>query len=138
MSLYLVLEFCEHDLSGLLSNYKVSFSLGEIKMILRMMFNALYYLHYNNIIHRDLKSSNILMTRDGVLKLADFGLARAVNSVQKDPVRTRMTNRVVTLWYRAPELLLGARHYSTSIDLWAAGCIMSELWTRCPLLQVYF
>ncbi|PVD22424.1 hypothetical protein C0Q70_18236 [Pomacea canaliculata] len=128
---YLVCEFCEHDLAGLLSNLHVQFSLGEKKMLMQQLLNGLYFIHNNNILHRDMKSANILITRTGILKLADFGLARVYS--QKD--RNRLTNRVVTLWYRPPELLLGARVYGPEIDIWGAGCIMAELWTRFPIMQ---
>ncbi|KRX55374.1 Cyclin-dependent kinase 9 [Trichinella sp. T9] len=104
---YLVFAFCEHDLAGLLSNVHVKFSLGEIK-----------------------EAANVLITKSGVLKLADFGLARPLN--KQNP---RYTNRVVTLWYRPPELLLGDRKYTTAIDIWGAGCIMAEMWTRSPIMQ---
>jgi len=77
-SIYLVCEFCEHDLAGLLSNPQVKFSLGEIKKLLQQLFNGMYYIHHNRILHRDMKASNILITKSGVLKLADFGLARAI------------------------------------------------------------
>ena len=130
-SIYLVLEFCEHDLAGLLSCEEVRFSLGEIKSIIQQLFNALFYIHGNRILHRDMKSSNILLTKGGVLKLADFGLARALSKGQPQ----RYTNRVVTLWYRPPELLLGCREYGPPIDMWGAGCIMAEMWTRRPVLQ---
>lgn len=72
-----------------------------------------------------MKAANILITKTGILKLADFGLARAFSEKKK-----RYTNRVVTLWYRPPELLLGDRNYGPPVDLWGAGCIMAEMWTR--------
>lgn len=78
-----------------------------------------------------MKSSNILITKEGVLKLADFGLARAMSS----GAQQRYTSRVVTLWYRPPELILGERSYTAAIDMWGAGCIMAEMWTRQPIMQ---
>nr|XP_023020871.1 cyclin-dependent kinase 9-like [Leptinotarsa decemlineata] len=131
---YLVFDFCEHDLAGLLSNVNVKFSLGEIKKVMQQLLNGLYFIHNNNILHRDMKAANILMTKNGVLKLADFGLARPFSS-NKNGVANRYTNRVVTLWYRPPELLLGERNYGPPVDLWGAGCIMAELWTRIPIMQ---
>ncbi|XP_022901989.1 cyclin-dependent kinase 9 [Onthophagus taurus] len=131
---YLVFDFCEHDLAGLLSNVNVKFSLGEIKKVMQQLLNGLYYIHSNKILHRDMKAANVLITKNGVLKLADFGLARAF-SVSKLGVPNRFTNRVVTLWYRPPELLLGERNYGPPVDLWGAGCIMAEMWTRSPIMQ---
>lgn len=131
-SIYLVFEFCEHDLAGLLSNPAVKFSCAEMKKLMQMLLNALYFIHSNKILHRDMKAANVLITKNGVLKLADFGLARAIH-VNKE--KQRYTNRVVTLWYRPPELLLGERNYGPPIDLWGAGCIMAELWTRTPIMQ---
>ncbi|XP_022434375.1 cyclin-dependent kinase 9 isoform X1 [Delphinapterus leucas] len=133
-SIYLVFDFCEHDLAGLLSNVLVKFTLSEIKRVMQMLLNGLYYIHRNKILHRDMKAANVLITRDGVLKLADFGLARAF-SLAKNSQPNRYTNRVVTLWYRPPELLLGERDYGPPIDLWGAGCIMAEMWTRSPIMQ---
>ena len=133
-SFYLVFDFAEHDLAGLLSNFKVKFSLGEIKSVMKQMFNGLYYIHANKIIHRDMKAANVLITKKGTLKLADFGLARAF-SLERNGKPNRYTNRVVTLWYRPPELLLGERNYGPSVDLWGAGCIMAEMWTRSPIMQ---
>ena len=99
-------DFCEHDLAGLLSNFTVKFSPGEIKKVMQQLLNGLYYIHSNKIIHRDMKAANVLITKQGILKLADFGLARAI-SINKNGQPNRYTNRVVTLWYRPPELLLG-------------------------------
>lgn len=131
---YLVFDFCEHDLAGLLSNINVKFSLGDIKKVMQQMFEGLFFIHNNKIIHRDMKAANILITRQGILKLADFGLARAI-SINKQGQANRYTNRVVTLWYRPPELLLGERNYGSAVDMWGAGCIMAEMWTRVPILQ---
>merc|ERR1719208_551132 len=131
---YLVFDFAEHDLAGLLSNVNVKFSLGEIKKVMQQMFEGLFYIHSNKIIHRDMKAANILITKQGILKLADFGLARAI-SINKAGQPNRYTNRVVTLWYRPPELLLGERNYGSAVDMWGAGCIMAEMWTRSPIMQ---
>ncbi|XP_002131004.2 cyclin-dependent kinase 9 [Ciona intestinalis] len=133
-SIYLVFEFCAHDLAGLLSNATVKFTLGEIKKTMLQLLEGLFYIHRNKILHRDMKAANILITKNGVLKLADFGLARAF-SYTKTGQANRYTNRVVTLWYRPPELLLGDRDYGPPIDLWGAGCIMTEMWTRSPIMQ---
>ncbi|ESO86322.1 hypothetical protein LOTGIDRAFT_207088 [Lottia gigantea] len=120
---YLVFEFCEHDLAGLLSNANVKFKLAEIKKVMSQLLNGLFFIHSNKILHRDMKAANILITKHGVLKLADFGLARAF-SHPKHGQANRYTNRVVTLWYRPPELLLGERNYGPAIDMWGAGPIM--------------
>jgi len=131
---YLVFDFAEHDLAGLLSNINVKFSLGEIKKVMQQMIEGLFYIHNNKIIHRDMKAANILITKQGILKLADFGLSRAI-SISTKGKGNRYTNRVVTLWYRPPELLLGERNYGTAVDMWGCGCIMAEMWTRSPIMQ---
>lgn len=89
---------------------------------------GLNYAHSRRILHRDLKPHNLLIDRQGNIKLADFGLAR----VYGVPVRP-YTHEVVTLWYRAPEILLGSQNYSTPVDIWSVGCIFAELVNRAPL-----
>ncbi|XP_029341079.1 cyclin-dependent kinase 9-like [Acyrthosiphon pisum] len=131
---YLILEFCEYDLARLLNYKYVQFDLSEIKELIRQLLNGLYYMHTNKILHRDLKTSNILVTKEGILKIADFGLSRSF-SIPTIDKPNKYTNRVVTLWYRAPELLLGERNYGPAIDMWGAGCIMAEFWTRYPIMR---
>lgn len=103
---------------------------SEVKRLLLQLTSGVAYLHQNYILHRDLKTSNLLLSNRGLLKIADFGMARYVG----DP-RPKLTQLVVTLWYRAPELLLGTRTYDAAVDMWSVGCIMGELITREPLLQ---
>lgn len=131
---HLVFTFCAHDLAGLLSHHGVKLRLVDIKTMMRHLLMGLHKIHSSNILHRDMKAANVLITHDGVLKLADFGLARVM--YRKGGQEPCYTNRVVTLWYRPPELLLGTRNYGPAIDIWGAGCIMAELWTRSPILQV--
>jgi len=88
------------------------------------------YCHCHRVLHRDLKPQNLLIDKKGFIKLADFGLARAFNL----PVRT-YTHEVVTLWYRSPEILLGTKHYSTPVDIWAIGCIFAEMILQTALFQ---
>uniref|UniRef100_A0A8C8Z7V6 Cyclin dependent kinase 10 n=1 Tax=Prolemur simus TaxID=1328070 RepID=A0A8C8Z7V6_PROSS len=128
-SIFLVMGYCEQDLASLLENMPTPFSEAQVKCIVLQVLRGLQYLHRNFIIHRDLKVSNLLMTDKGCVKTADFGLARAYGI----PVKP-MTPKVVTLWYRAPELLLGTTTQTTSIDMWAVGCILAELLAHKPLL----
>eukprot|EP00698_Gefionella_okellyi_P021746 TRINITY_DN711_c0_g1_i1.p1 TRINITY_DN711_c0_g1~~TRINITY_DN711_c0_g1_i1.p1 ORF type:complete len:330 (-),score=56.04 TRINITY_DN711_c0_g1_i1:426-1415(-) len=128
-SLYLVFEYCEHDMAALLDAMPAPFSEAEVKCLFRQVLIAVKHLHDNYVIHRDLKMSNLLYTNRGMLKLCDFGLARPFGQ------QTRAyTPRVVTLWYRAPELLLGDPRYSPAIDMWSLGCIFAELLLHKPLL----
>jgi len=92
------------------------------------LIKAVDYLHSKTIIHRDLKPGNILITDNGILKLADYGLSRQFSV----PIK-QYTHNVVTLWYRAPEILLGSKDYSTPIDTWSLGCIMAEIFNSMPL-----
>uniref|UniRef100_A0A8C6PRQ8 mitogen-activated protein kinase n=1 Tax=Nothobranchius furzeri TaxID=105023 RepID=A0A8C6PRQ8_NOTFU len=128
-SLFLVMSYCEQDLASLLENMQTPFSEAQVKCIILQLLRGLEYLHHNFIIHRDLKVSNLLMTDKGCVKIADFGLARMYGIPQQP-----MTPRVVTLWYRAPELLLGTKTQTTALDMWAVGCILAELLAHKPLL----
>lgn len=128
--MFIVMDFVEHDLATLLAAMPEPFLLSETKTLLHQLLTGVDYLHSHWILHRDLKTSNLLLNNRGVLKIADFGLARYTG----DPVPP-LTQLVVTLWYRAPELLLGARTYGPEIDLWSVGCIFAELLTREALLQ---
>ena len=126
---YLVFEYCEHDLSSLLSYVKDPFSESEVKSLAYQLLSAVRYLHEHWIIHRDIKLSNLLYNNKGEIKLADFGLARLYSFPKRN-----MTAKVVTLWYRAPELLLGETSYTTGVDIWAVGCVLAELLLNRPLL----
>lgn len=128
-SIFISMEYCEQDLASLLDNMTQPFSEAQSKCIILQVLNGLKYLHTHFIIHRDLKVSNLLLTDKGCIKIADFGLARLFSNSE-----TKMTPNVVTLWYRAPELLFGATNHSTAIDMWAAGCILGELLLHKPLL----
>lgn len=129
-SIFLVLEFLEHDLKSILEDMPEPFLASEVKTLLLQLASGVAYLHDHWILHRDLKTSNLLLNNRGQLKIADFGMARYVG----DPP-PKLTQLVVTLWYRAPELLLGASRYGQAIDMWSVGCIFGELLTREPLLQ---
>ncbi|KAJ3412658.1 hypothetical protein HDV05_000408 [Chytridiales sp. JEL 0842] len=125
---FIVMEFVEHDLKSLMENMRSPFLQSEIKTLMLQILSAIDCLHSNWIIHRDLKTSNLLMNNRGEIKVADFGLARRFGDPQG-----HMTQLVVTLWYRAPELLLGAKEYTTAIDMWSIGCIFAELVNKEPL-----
>ncbi|XP_059172768.1 cyclin-dependent kinase 11B-like isoform X2 [Physella acuta] len=119
--IYIVMDFVEHDLKSLMENMKNPFLVGEVKTLLKQLLRAVRHLHDNWILHRDLKTSNLLLSHKGILKVGDFGLAREYGSPLKP-----YTPIVVTLWYRAPELLLGCKEYTTHIDMWSVGCIFAE------------
>lgn len=125
------MDFVEHDMKSLLETMrekKQVFLPGEIKCLMIQLLRAIGHLHDNWILHRDLKTSNLLLSHNGILKVGDFGLAREYGSPLKP-----YTPIVVTLWYRAPELLLGQKEYSTHIDVWSIGCILAELVQMKPL-----
>ena len=127
-SVYLVMEYMEHDISGL-SLAKFKFTLPQIKYIMYQILQGVQYLHKNEIIHRDIKCANILINNKGDVKIGDFGLARKISTTKKK----KYTYRVVTLWFRAPELLFGQTEYGPAIDVWSIGCVFGELLTGiCP------
>ncbi|KAL4871697.1 hypothetical protein BDV12DRAFT_18401 [Aspergillus spectabilis] len=145
--LYLVFEYLDLDLKKYMealpvseggrgralpdgSGLSKSLGLGEamVKKFMAQLIEGIRYCHSHRVLHRDLKPQNLLIDRDGNLKLADFGLARAFGV----PLRT-YTHEVVTLWYRSPEILLGGRQYSTGVDMWSCGAIFAEMCTRKPL-----
>ena len=131
-NLYLAFEYIEHDLGGLVSA-KYKFSPRSIKCIIKQLFEALDFLNEKRVIHRDIKTSNILLSNYHQLKLADFGLARSSVSADGREGKIDLTNNVVTMWYKAPELLLGATRYTSAVDVWSAGCVLAELELGRPL-----
>jgi CTD kinase subunit alpha len=145
----MVFEYMDHDLTGILSQSQFTFTDAHLKSLCEQMLAGLAYLHHKGIIHRDIKGSNILINNRGELKLGDFGLARFYHKRR----RSDYTNRVITLWYRPPELLFGTTVYGPEVDMWSAGyiefigfarrgwltipsrCIMLELFTKRPIFQ---
>ena len=126
--IFMVMEYMEHDLKCFMKSMKQPFSQSEVKCLMLQLFDGIKYLHDNWVLHRDLKTSNLLLNNRGELKICDYGLARQYGEPLKE-----YTLEVVTLWYRAPELLLGAKKYSTPIDMWSLGCIMAEFLAKEPL-----
>ena len=126
--LTLVFEYADMDLKKALDDRGKGFDGQTIRSYLFQLLRGIAYCHQHRVLHRDLKPQNLLINRDGVLKIADFGLARAFGI----PVRS-YTHEVVTLWYRAPDVLMGSRKYSTQVDIWSIGCIMAEMITSHPL-----
>ncbi|KAM3177502.1 hypothetical protein ACTXT7_004429 [Hymenolepis weldensis] len=120
--LYILLEYARYNLNSYMKTYPLSSNQLSVQRLTRQLFNGLDYIHDKSIIHRDLKPENLLITEDGTLKIADFGLARKVCL----PV-TSLGTRVVTLWYKSPELLLDLTTYGKEIDVWSAGCIVYEM-----------
>jgi len=128
--LMLVFEFMDKDLKRYMDSRgdRGALDPATIKSFMYQLLKGIAFCHEARVLHRDLKPQNLLINNRGQLKLADFGLARAFGI----PVNT-FSNEVVTLWYRAPDVLLGSRTYNTSIDIWSAGCIMAEMYTGRPL-----
>lgn len=128
--LTLVFEYLDQDLKKYLDVCEGGLDLTVVKSFLFQLITGVAYCHHHRVLHRDLKPQNLLINREGDLKLADFGLARAFGI----PVRS-YTHEVVTLWYRAPDVLLGSRKYSTPVDIWSIGCIFAEMVNGSPLFK---
>jgi len=128
--LYLIFEFVESDLRKFIRAQEGPIPAMQVKRIMYQTLEGVCFCHSRRIMHRDLKPENILISEDQTIKIADFGLARAFQI----PMRP-YTNEVQTLWYRAPELLLGATEYSVGIDMWSVGCILADLLKKEPLFR---
>ncbi|KAF2680193.1 kinase-like protein [Lentithecium fluviatile CBS 122367] len=138
--LYMVCPYMDHDLSGLLDNSDVHFTVPQIKCYMLQLLKGLRYLHDNHILHRDMKAANLLINNRGRLQIGDFGLARHYDEAVPQrgkgngEARRDYTTLVVTRWYRPPELLLQLRRYTPAIDMWGAGCVFGEMFKRKPIL----
>lgn len=135
---YMVFEYCEFDLQGLIYHW---FTIGRmpieyVKCYFRQILQVIYYCHARNIYHRDIKPSNIYVKLDNTIRMGDFGLARAFPRTkrEKSPMEAKPWN-VVTIWYRAPELCLGAKEYGPEIDTWSLGCVLYEMLTNRVLFK---
>jgi len=125
----LVFEYCVTDLEAIVKDRDVLLDAARIKGYMLGTLRGVAYCHDCWVLHRDLKPGNLLLSAEGVVKVADFGLARCYGSPER-----KYTGQVVTRWYRAPELLFGAKFYGRSVDLWSAGAILAELLLRVPFL----
>ncbi len=126
--LTLVFEFLEMDLKRFMDKEMNNLDAATVQHFLRDLLRGVQFCHARNVLHRDLKPQNLLISRDKDLKLADFGLGRAFGI----PVK-KFTHEVVTLWYRSPDVLLGSTQYGTPVDVWSIGCIFAEMATGTPL-----
>ena len=122
---YLVFEYMDFDFLRLINDHKIKFKPEHVKNIMYQILQGMKYLHEKRIVHRDIKCANILINKKGEVKIGDFGLARIISKENKLP----LTPGVVTLWYKAPELLLNDPQYNFKIDIWSIGCVFSELLT---------
>lgn len=141
-TLYMVTPYMDHDLSGMLTNPDIgAFSPGQVKCYMLQLLEGVRYLHDSHILHRDMKAANILISNNGLLQVADFGLARHYDGPTPQTGHgngkaTRdYTSLVVTRWYRPPELLLSLKQYTPAIDMWGVGCVFAEMFERKPILE---
>ncbi|KAL3287372.1 hypothetical protein HHI36_001846 [Cryptolaemus montrouzieri] len=128
-SILLVMEYLPCCLSDVIRFVENPILLSQIKTYMKMCLSGIHFMHSNNIMHRDLKPANLLISHSGVLKIADFGLARIY---KRSDFRT-YSHQVATRWYRAPELLYGSRTYTPKVDIWSVGCILGEMINKKPL-----
>jgi cyclin-dependent kinase 8/11 len=135
--IYMVFEYAEHDLLQIIHHHtqqpRHPIPPTTVKSIMFQLLNGCQYLHSNWVMHRDLKPANIMVTSAGEVRIGDLGLARLFSK----PLHSLFSGDkvVVTIWYRAPELLLGSRHYTPAIDMWAVGCIFAELLSLRPIFK---
>nr|QYW07105.1 cyclin-dependent kinase like 6 [Dimocarpus longan] len=129
-SLYLVFDYMQTDLTRVICRPGQRLTQPQVKRYMQQLLAGLEHCHKRGILHRDIKASNLLIDKNGVLKIADFGLANFFIPKPKNG----LTSRVVTLWYRAPELLLGSTDYEVGIDLWSAGCLLAEMFIGRPIM----
>lgn len=116
---FMVFEFVDYDLSGLLKSSGVTLNENHARCYTHQLLLGTKYLHDNGVLHRDIKSANLLITKNNVLKIADWGLAR--NVPDETMGTAKLTNPVVTLWYRSPEAIVGSKRYNKGIDIWSIG-----------------
>mgnify|MGYP001558889819 FL=1 len=116
----MVFEYSDHDLTGVLHHPSIHLSPAHLKSLMQQFLDGLAFIHQRGVLHRDLKGSNILLSKHGELKIADFGLARFYAPGRGNDY----TNRVITQWYKPPELLFGATVYGSEVDMWSAGCVL--------------
>ncbi|KAH1149210.1 hypothetical protein GLYMA_16G001502v4 [Glycine max] len=130
VSLYLIFEYMDHDLAGLAAIPSIKFTEAPIKCYMQQFLHGVEHCHSRGVMHPDIKGSNLLLDSNGYLKIGDFRLATLFQPSNRKP----LTSRVVTLWYRPPELLLGATDYGVTVDLWSVGCILAELFVGKPIM----
>jgi len=125
---YLVFEYMDFDFLRLITEHKIKFKPEHVKCIMNQILQGMKYLHEKSIVHRDIKCANILINKKGEVKIGDFGLARIID-IKENNIKKHLTPGVVTLWYKAPELLLNDTQYDFKIDIWSIGCVFAELLT---------
>ncbi|KAJ2800886.1 serine/threonine protein kinase, CMGC, CDC2/CDK sub [Coemansia guatemalensis] len=131
MAVNVVMEYMDYDLSGLINHPQWNPDLAQRKSLMQQLLEGLGFMHERGILHRDIKGSNLLVNRQGQVKFVDFGLARSFHHTRMQ----EFTNRVITLWYRPPELLLGTTLYGPEVDIWSLGCVILELFLKKPAFQ---
>ncbi len=136
---FMIFNYMDHDLTGILTHPTIVLNDANIKDIFKQLTEGVCYLHSRGVLHRDLKGPNILVDQNGTIQITDFGLARKMKSLPSSSTATTSrpdySNRVITLWYRPPELLFGSTAYGPEVDIWGLGCLLVELFTRTAIFQ---